>query len=143
MDLTRRTFLKAGALAATAVAQVGAAPAEPTLKVGLVGCGGRGTGAAENVLQAAANVEVTALADLFPERIQKCRKVLSSHEGFRVEDSRCFTGLDGYKKLIDSGVDYVLLCTPPRFRPEQFEAVVAAGKHAFIEKPIAVDPVGV
>ena len=143
MDVTRRAFLKSGAMAAAAIAQAGATPEAPPLKVGLVGCGGRGTGAAENVLQAAPNVELTALADVFPERLQKSRKTLSAVEGYKVDDARCFTGLDAYRKLLETDVDYVLLCTPPAFRPEQFEAAVAAGKHAFIEKPIAVDPVGV
>jgi len=143
MDVTRRAFLKSGAFAAAACSQAGARSAEPPLRVGLVGCGGRGTGAAENVLQSAPNVELVALADVFPERVEKCRKVLSGHAGFKVDEAHCFTGLDAYRKLLDSGVDYVLLCTPPAFRPEQFEAAVAAGKHAFVEKPIAVDPVGV
>jgi predicted dehydrogenase len=143
MDVTRRAFLKSGALAAAAFSEAGAAASAPTLKVGLVGCGGRGTGAAENVLQAAPNVELVAMADAFPERLEKSRKTLSHLEGFKVDPARCFAGVDGFKKVIDSDVDYVLLCTPPAFRPEHFEAAVAAGKHAFVEKPIAVDPVGV
>jgi predicted dehydrogenase len=143
MDVTRRAFLKSGALAAAAVAEAHARPADQPLKVGLVGCGGRGTGAAENVLQCASDIELTAMADLFPERLQKSRKTLSVVDGYKVDDAHCFTGLDAYKKLIDSGVDYVLLCTPPAFRPAQFEAAVEAGKHVFVEKPIAVDPVGV
>ncbi len=144
MDVTRRSFLKSGTLTAAALAgTVDAKAAAPTLKVGLVGCGGRGTGAAENVLQAAPNVEITALADVFPERIEKCRKVLSSQEGFKVDDARCFPGLNGYRRLLESDVDYVLFCTPPAFRPEHLEAAVAAGKHSFVEKPVAVDPVGV
>lgn len=115
------------------------------LRVGLVGCGGRGTGAAENCLRSAAGVELVALADMFPERLDKCRRVLSAEKlpGYKVEDSRCFTGFDAYKKLLDSGVDYVLLCTPPGFRPLHFAAAVAAGKHVFMEKPVAVDPAGV
>ena len=144
MDVTRRTFLRSGTLAAAALAgNVDAKASEPTLKVGLVGCGGRGTGAAENVLQSAPNVEITALADVFPERIEKCRKVLSANEGFKVDDSRCFPGLNGYARLLECDVDYVLFCTPPAFRPEHLEAAVAAGKHSFVEKPVAVDPVGV
>jgi predicted dehydrogenase len=143
MDVTRRTFLKSGALAAAAVAEAHARPSDQPLKVGLVGCGGRGTGAAENVLQCASDVELVALADVFPERLQKARKTLSAVEGYKVDDAHCFTGLNAYKRLIESGVDYVLLCTPPAFRPEQFEAAVEAGKHSFVEKPVAVDPVGV
>src|SRR4030095_7561350 len=109
------------------------------LKVGLVGCGGRGTGAAENVLQCASDIELVALADLFPERLQKARKTLSGVEGYKVDDEHCFTGLNAYKRLIDSGVDYVLLCTPPAFRPAQFEAAVEAGKHTFVWKPTVAD----
>jgi myo-inositol 2-dehydrogenase / D-chiro-inositol 1-dehydrogenase len=144
MDVTRRSFLKSGTLAAAALAgNADAHAGAPPLKVGLVGCGGRGTGAAENVLQAAPNVEIVALADAFPDRIEKCRKVLSAHEGFKVDAARCYPGLEGYRKLLESDVDYVLFCTPPAFRPDHLEAAVELGKHSFVEKPVAVDPVGV
>jgi hypothetical protein len=91
MDLTRRAFLKSGAVATAAAGGLGATSSEPPLRVGLVGCGGRGTGAAENVLQAAPNVELVALADAFPERLQKSRKTLSAVEGYKVDDAHCFT----------------------------------------------------
>ncbi|HLF95290.1 MAG TPA: Gfo/Idh/MocA family oxidoreductase [Planctomycetota bacterium] len=124
---------------------------ETTLKVGLVGCGGRGTGAADNVLDAAENVQITALADMFPDRLQKCRAQVMGkqdaagrpHPGAKIQEDFCFTGFDAYKKILDSGIDYVMLCQPPGFRPIHFAAAIDAGKHVFFEKPVAVDPVGV
>ncbi len=115
------------------------------IRVGLVGCGGRGTGAAEDVLNAAPAVRLVALADVFPDRIAKCREHLVSlrHEGYAVTDEHCYPGYDGWRRLLDCGVDLVLLCTPPGFRPLHFAAAVEAGKHVFFEKPVAVDPVGV
>jgi predicted dehydrogenase len=115
---------------------------EQTLKVGLVGCGGRGTGAVDNVLQAAPNVQVTALADMFPDRIERCRKASAEKEGFKVQDDHVFTGHDAYKRLLGTSIDYVMLCQPPGFRPMHFKAAIEAGKHVFFEKPVAVDPVG-
>ena len=118
---------------------------EATLKVGLVGCGGRGTGAADNVLDSSENVQITALADMFPDKIEKTRKVLKAkdHPGVKIQDDFCFSGFDAYKKILDSGIDYVMLCQPPGFRPPHFAAAVESGKHIFFEKPVAVDPVGV
>jgi predicted dehydrogenase len=118
---------------------------EATLKIGLVGCGGRGTGAADNVLDSSENVQIIALADMFPDKIEKTRKVLKAkdHPGVKIQDDFCFSGFDAYKKILDSGIDYVMLCQPPGFRPQHFAAAVEAGKHIFFEKPVAVDPVGV
>jgi len=118
---------------------------ETTLKVGLVGCGGRGSGAADNVLEGAPNVQITALADLFPEKIDKLRRVLAGkqHPGVKIQDDTCYSGIDAYKRLLDTSIDYVMLCEPPGFRPPHFVAAVEAGKHIFTEKPVAVDPVGV
>jgi len=118
------------------------APDGPLLKAGLIGCGGRGTGAAGNFLEAGPNLKVVALADVFPDRIARTKKILEEKYGQTIPKSRCFTGLDGYKKLLDTDVDVVLMATPPYYRPEQFAAAVEAGKHTFIEKPVAVDPVG-
>jgi myo-inositol 2-dehydrogenase / D-chiro-inositol 1-dehydrogenase len=118
------------------------APDGPLLKAGLVGCGGRGTGAAVNFLNAGPNLQVTALGDIFDERIERCRNSLKEQRGVEIPDENCFTGFDAYKGVIDSGVDVVILATPPHFRPMQFEAAVQARKHTFIEKPCAVDPVG-
>lgn len=118
------------------------APDGPVLKAGLIGCGGRGTGAAINFLDAGPNLQITALADVFQDKIDNCRAELKTQKGVEIADENCFVGFDGYQKVIDSGVDIVLLCTPPHFRPAHVEAAVNARKHIFMEKPIAVDPVG-
>ncbi len=118
------------------------APDGKKLKAGLVGCGHRGTGAALNFLAAGDGLEITALADVFQDQLDDCRSKLAE-KNVKIEDKNCFIGFDAYQKLIDSGVDVVLLVTPPHFRPEHFEACVQAKKHVFMEKPIAVDPVGI
>ena len=118
------------------------APDGPLLKAGLIGCGGRGTGAAINFIHAGPNLTVSALGDVFPDRIASCRERLKQ-DGVEVADENCFIGFDAYQKVIDSGVDILLLATPPFFRPEHFEAAVTAGKHVFMEKPVAVDPAGI
>ena len=113
------------------------------LKVGVIGCGGRGSGAAQNFLDAGPNLSIVALSDPFPDRIERCRKTLKEERQVDIADDKCFTGIDGYKKLIDSGVDAVILATPPGFRPIHFKYAVNAGKHVFMEKPMAVDPAGI
>ena len=118
------------------------APDGRRLKAGLVGCGGRGTGAAVNFLDAAPNVEIAALGDVFQDQMDQCRKTLSKARGVEVPDSRCFVGFDSYKRVIDTDVDIVMFATPPHFRPIHVKAAVEAGKHVFQEKPVAVDPVG-
>jgi myo-inositol 2-dehydrogenase/D-chiro-inositol 1-dehydrogenase len=118
------------------------APDGKPLKAGLIGCGGRGTGAAVNFLDAGPGLEITAIGDVFQERIDKFRSDLKAQKNIELPDEKCFVGFDSYEKVIDSGVDVVLLCTPPHFRPKHVEAAVNAGKHIFMEKPIAVDPVG-
>ncbi len=118
------------------------APDGPLLKAGLVGCGGRGTGAAINFLNAGPNLQITALGDIFQDRLDRCRKSLKEQRDVDIPDENCFLGFDAYKHVIDSGVDIVIMATPPHFRPQHFEAAVQARKHAFIEKPCAVDPVG-
>lgn len=113
------------------------------IRVGLVGCGGRGTGAARDAVSSAEGVEIWALGDLFQDRLDRCRQSLANlGNKVNVTDSRCFVGFDAYKRVIDSGVDYVLLATPPGFRPIHFKAAVEAGKHVFMEKPVAVCPTG-
>jgi len=112
------------------------------LKVGLVGCGGRGTGALRNLLEAADGIKVAALGDVFPDRLADCRKTIFEKNGVEVPDEMCFVGFDAYKSVIDSGIDMVILTTPPVFRPEMFQYAVSKGVHAFLEKPIAVDPKG-
>ncbi|MCE5249801.1 Gfo/Idh/MocA family oxidoreductase [bacterium] len=118
------------------------APDGPVLKAGLVGCGGRGSGAAINFLGAGPNLRITALADVFQDRIDGALKQIKEKTTQQTPPENIFVGFDAYKKLIDSGVDIVLLATPPHFRPEHFAAAVNAGKHVFMEKPVAVDPVG-
>jgi predicted dehydrogenase len=118
------------------------APDGPMLKAGLIGCGGRGTGAAVNFIHAGPNLTITALGDVFPDRIASCRERLAK-DNVQIADENCFVGFDAYQKVIESGVDIVLLATPPVFRPEHLEAAVSAGKHVFMEKPVAVDPTGV
>jgi myo-inositol 2-dehydrogenase / D-chiro-inositol 1-dehydrogenase len=118
------------------------APDGRPLKAGLIGCGGRGTGAAINFLDAGPNLEITAIGDVFQDKIDNCRAELKKQRNIDIPDENCFVGFDNYEKVIDSGVDIVLLCTPPHFRPLHLEAAVNARKHVFMEKPCAVDPVG-
>ena len=118
------------------------APDGKILKAGLIGCGGRGTGAAINYLDAGPNLQIVALGDVFQDRLDKCRAELKTQKNVEIPDEKCFLGFDSYEKVIDAGVDVVLLCTPPHFRPQHVEAAVKAGKHIFMEKPCAVDPVG-
>jgi myo-inositol 2-dehydrogenase / D-chiro-inositol 1-dehydrogenase len=118
------------------------APDGKVLKAGLVGCGGRGTGAAINFLDAGPNLQIVALGDVFQDRLDKCRAELKTQKNVEIADEKCFLGFDSYEKVLDSGIDIVLLCTPPHFRPQHVDAAVKAGKHIFMEKPIAVDPVG-
>lgn len=120
------------------------APDGKPLKAALVGCGDRGTGAATQFLSAGPNVSIIALADIFPDRMASCRKVLSEHFKNEVPDENCFFGFDAYQKVIAmKDIDVVLLCTPTHFRADQFKAAVEAGKHVFMEKPCAVDPTGI
>ncbi len=119
------------------------APDGTPLKAGLIGCGGRGTGAAINFLSAGNGLAIEALGDLFQDRIDNCRETIKKATNMEVPPEKCFTGFDAYEKVIDSGVDVVLLACPPKFRPIHFEPAVKARKHIFMEKPVAVDPVGV
>ncbi|MCL2073453.1 MAG: Gfo/Idh/MocA family oxidoreductase [Marinilabiliaceae bacterium] len=112
------------------------------LKAGIVGCGGRGSGAAMDFLNAANNVKITALGDVFQDRIDALRQTLLEKMGVEIPESQCFTGFDAYQKVIDADVDVVIFATPSVFRPEQCRYAVEKGKHAFLEKPIAVDPTG-
>ena len=111
------------------------------LKAGLIGCGGRGTGAAANMLQAAAGVKFTAFGDVFEDRIEEAVANLTEW-GYDVSGVQKFVGFDAYKKVIDSGVDVVILTTPPLFRPYHFQYAVSKGVSAFLEKPVAVDAKG-
>lgn len=119
------------------------APEGKPLKAALVGCGDRGTGAAVDFLSSGPDLEIIALADVFPDRMERCRNVLSEKNN-NIDDSKCFIGFDAYQKVLAiPEIDLVLLCTPTHFRPEHFKAAIEAGKHVFMEKPCAVDPTGV
>jgi predicted dehydrogenase len=152
---TRREFLKTSVLAGGALVAPAILPGNllakenhDTLQVGLIGCGGRGTGAATQALKADENVVLTALGDAFESQMPACLKNLrnglpdSAKDRVKVTPDKCFAGLDAYQKVIDSGVDVVLLATPPGFRPVHLKAAVDAGKHIFCEKPMATDSPG-
>jgi len=119
------------------------APDGAPLKAGLIGCGGRGSGAALDFLNAGPNLTIHALGDVFQDRIDDCRNKLKNQANNEIADENIFVGFDAFEKVIDSGVDVVILATPPHFRPEHFAAAVQARKHVFMEKPVAVDPVGI
>jgi predicted dehydrogenase len=144
MAATRRQFLAASAAAAAAPNLY--AGGSDVIRIGLIGCGDRGTGAALNALTADQNVKLAAMGDAFPDRIESSLAALHKKEKVagRVDvkpDAR-FTGFDAYKEVIARS-DVVLLCTPPHFRPIHLRAAVEAGKHVFAEKPCAVDAPGV
>jgi predicted dehydrogenase len=143
----RRTFLEtcaATAAAALPIARGAHAAGSDVLRVGLVGCGGRGTGAALNALRADAHAKLVALADVFAEPIPKCLAQLTKAHPTQVavKPDHQFSGWDAYRQLIDC-VDVVLLATPAHFHPLHLQAAVAAGRHVFVEKPHGVDPVQV
>jgi myo-inositol 2-dehydrogenase / D-chiro-inositol 1-dehydrogenase len=150
---SRRDFIKAGAIGGVLSggfpALVKGAPAGKAIKVGLVGCGGRGTGAAAQALKADDYSVLTAVADIDQERIDHCLETLRKQSGEKagekimVESANQFKGLDAYEKLLGSGIDVVLLATPPGFRPMHLAAAIRANKHVFCEKPVAVDAPGV
>jgi len=118
------------------------APDGPVLKAGLIGCGGRGTGAALDFLNAGPNLQIVALGDTFQDKLDSCREKILVQGKQEVPVENCFVGFDAYQKVIDAGVDIVILATPPFFRPEHMSAAVQAGKHIFAEKPLCVDPAG-
>ncbi|HJO25912.1 MAG: dehydrogenase [Planctomycetes bacterium] len=116
-----------------------------TLRVALIGCGGRGTGAANQALSTSGSVELVAMADAFADRLAGSRRALLERhpEAVRVPDEQCFVGFDAYQRAMELDVDVVILATPPGFRPLHFEHAVALGRHVFMEKPVAVDGPGV
>ncbi|MEK6237933.1 MAG: Gfo/Idh/MocA family oxidoreductase, partial [Planctomycetales bacterium] len=152
-DPSRREFMKkstAAALSGGALASLSVgvhAAGDDLLRVGLVGCGGRGTGAARQALSADKNVKLVAMGDAFSDRLEGSLSTLKRREEIAgkidVPAERRFVGFDAYRKVIESGVDVVLLATPPHFRPIHLKAAVDAGKHVFAEKPVAVDAQGI
>jgi len=156
---SRRTFLKTAAVAGAALTAEALAPAvyaagSDTIKVGLVGCGGRGTDACNNVLHAAKGVKIVAVGDVFSNHVKGSRsrlidlagddEVKKLGNGVDLPEDRCYTGLDAYKKVINNPeVNYVILATPPGFRPLHIEEAVTAGKNLFTEKPVGTDGPGI
>jgi len=158
VSATRRDFLKTATTTSAVLAAGGAlnahAAGDDQIKVGVVGCGGRGSGAAENVLNSAQGVKVVALADVFKNKVDSARRRLANAAergrikelGNKVEitDDRCFVGLDAFANVINSPeVNYVILATPPGFRPLHIQAAIAAKKSLFTEKPVGVDGAGI
>jgi predicted dehydrogenase len=150
---SRRAFLTTSAAsvaATTLLPGAYAAAGDDVLRIGLVGCGGRGTGAAKQALRADSRVKLVAMCDAFMDRLEESLSGLKTSKETKdiaakidVTPERCFEGFNGYKQLLASGVDVVLLCTPPGFRPLHLRAAIEAGKHVFCEKPVAVDASGV
>ena len=145
-EMNRRQFLH-GVLGTAAFSTTVHAAGSDEIRVGLIGCGGRGTGAAENCIKADPAVRITALGDTFLDQVDASLKRLKGNADIQSKieapDYRCFAGLDAYKRVIDSGVDLVILATPPGFRPLHVTAAIEAGKHVFAEKSGAVDSTGV
>lgn len=145
--LSRRQVVRGAAVAAAVTTAfpyiLRGATSDKPVKVGVIGCGGRGTGAAHNAIAADPAVRVVALADAYKDRLESCRKSLVEKTKTEIEDKHCFVGFDAYKKLVELDLDYVILATPPYYRPEHFTAAIKAGRNVFTEKPVAVDPVGI
>ncbi len=147
--LSRRDFMRTSAAAGAGVLALGTsriyAAGSDTVRVGLIGCGGRGTHDTTKCLNSAENVELVAMGDLFKDRIDRSRRTLKGRLGekIKVTQDTCFVGWDAYKRVLSCDVDMVILTEPPHFRPGHLKAAIRAGKHVFMEKPVAVDPVGV
>jgi myo-inositol 2-dehydrogenase/D-chiro-inositol 1-dehydrogenase len=149
--MSRRQLLSATATAASVAALTAGIQANAhaagtdTMRIGLIGCGGRGTGAAVQALNACKRARLVAMGDAFQDRLEESHKAISESHSDRVDvpRERRFVGMDAYAGVINSGVDLVLLTTPPGYRPLHFEAAVKAGKHVFMEKPVAVDVPGI
>ncbi|MCC7399544.1 MAG: Gfo/Idh/MocA family oxidoreductase [Planctomycetes bacterium] len=159
MTTSRRSFLYTAAaaataqtLASTAIGQrlagaAGQGQGGDELRIGLVGCGGRGSGAIAQALSTKGPTRLLAIADMFEERIDGCLDALGENEGFKdrldVPKERRFVGADAFQGVMASGCDVVVIATPPHFRPAHFAAAIGAKKHVFFEKPVAVDSPGV
>src|SRR6266699_6608995 len=149
---TRRDFLKKTSTAVAGGTLLGGlslersayAAGSDTLRIALIGCGGRGSGAADQALNTSGGVKLVALADVFEDHLQGSLGNLKKQHADRVEvpKEHQFTGFDAYKQAI-ALADVVILATPPGFRPIHFEEAVNQGKHIFMEKPVATDPAGI
>ena len=152
-SISRRRFIAATSVGAALPIAAGALggiplPRSEEVRVGVIGCGGRGKGAARNALEASPDTTIHAIADIFPDRVESARSgfsTMSETFGDRAipAEERCFVGWDSFRDVIGTDCDYVILATPPGFRPQHFEAAIGAGKHVFMEKPVAVDPAGI
>ena len=156
---SRRSFVKTTTLATAGLVMprtLSSMTPDPAsaevIRVGVIGCGGRGSGAANDIMRAGGEgVQIVAMGDLFPDRLERARanlaKLASENEmvakQFKVTPDKLFSGFDAYEKVLATDIDLVILATPPGFRPIHLAAAVAAGKHIFTEKPVAVDPAGV
>ncbi|MFK7817955.1 MAG: Gfo/Idh/MocA family protein [Planctomycetaceae bacterium] len=155
MTENRRDFLKKSSIAiagasaitsaATSVTKAAWVSSDETIKIGLVGCGGRGRGAASQALTTKGPTSLVAMADAFDDQLQPARKMLINQHSDKVDvpEERQFVGFEAYKQLLEQDIDLIILATPPGFRPLHFEAAVNKGKHVFMEKPVAVDAAGV
>ena len=151
--VSRRTFVQTTAAATAAMMWPGGVhiAGADVIRVGVIGCGGRGTGAALDVMRSSDGVEVVALGDLVPDRLEQCRaaiaKTIGSNAGlqakYKVTEDKCFSGFDAFQKVLATDINYVILASPPGFRPAHLAAAVAAGKNIFTEKPVAVDSAGI
>ena len=152
-SIDRRTFVQTSAVLTAGLMMPRGVYAygSDTIRVGAIGCGGRGTGAIENCLDGSQGVELVAMGDLAPDRLQSSKERLTKRAGedaafaakFKVKDDACFTGFDAYEKVLGADIDMVILATPPGFRPLHLRAAVNAGKHIFAEKPVATDVAGI
>jgi predicted dehydrogenase len=144
--ITRRDFTKAGAAAGFAILAAKSGKAEDTvdtIRVGVIGCGGRGGGAAINCVTGNKNAKIVAMADAFEDKLTAKRNELNKHPQVDVTEEMSFAGIDAYEKLLETDIDMIIHAAPPYARPTHIEAAVKAGKHIFTEKPVAVDPVGI
>ena len=150
--MSRRDFAKASAVAGFAILSANAFAKKSnsdTLKVGLLGCGSRGTDAAINMLEGENNVKLIAMADLFEDRLKGSREKIKNHKNpevvkqYGVKDDHCFVGFDAFEKILKTDIDILIEGTLPYSRPKHIEAAVNAKKHLFTEKPVAVDPEGI
>jgi len=152
MSTTRRDFLKAATTAAlgTAMAPNSSVFAaqrvagSDAIRIGVIGCGGRGTGAVDDAISSSEGVTLVAMGDMFPDRLTSARTRLTENFGAKIDvGDRAFTGFDAYQKVLATDANYIILATPPGFRPIHLTAAVAAGKNIFTEKPVAVDGPGI